>query len=179
MPNQPLPVYNPEHCYWIARFHQYVPSKPPTACWPWEGRKTSRGGGLFNIRVMEPTASDPGIRARGAHRIAWEIHYGRRLAQMEALVPTCENRLCCNPRHWYKRTINVVQQELLRRGKHHLSTITVEQAREIATALRTEAKSQREIAEQYGITPSEVSQIKHGKRWGWATGIDRERRPSR
>jgi hypothetical protein len=56
-------------------------------CWIWEGSVTERGLGQFWRDG----------RNQRAHRVAWELTYGR---VPQALRRLCAVRSCVNPAHW-------------------------------------------------------------------------------
>jgi hypothetical protein len=63
-------------------------------CWPWTGGVTADGYGR---------ASRGKGRQGQAHRVAHECEYGPSPPSV-LIVPTCRNRLCCNPRHLTERS---------------------------------------------------------------------------
>jgi hypothetical protein len=57
----------------------------PDACWPWTGKKHSRGYGYF--------------RGMRVHRIAWEIENGCKIPEGLIILHSCDNPICVNPAH--------------------------------------------------------------------------------
>jgi HNH endonuclease len=70
----------------LAKFHSLVDHGDPFGCWPWKGGMNG-GHGCFYTK-----------HTRQANRIAWAVVNGPIPAGM-SIVPTCDNRRCCNPDH--------------------------------------------------------------------------------
>lgn len=101
--------------------------------------------------------------------------------QLHGWVPrivgtTCENLLCCNPKHLVPRDVsevrrraaaNVAQPELRARrvalGRERAGLVKVNQA--AADAIRASERPAKEEAKQWGITAKHVHQIRRGLRW--------------
>lgn len=72
------------------RFWSKVNMAGPGQCWDWTAARLVNGGyGAF--RHMGRTLR--------AHRVAWELHNGRKLGQGEVILHMCNNTACCNPEH--------------------------------------------------------------------------------
>lgn len=61
------------------------------ACWPWKGPVHLDGYGGLKVGGRAG-------RSYRAHRVAYEQAYGP-IPQGLLVLHTCDNRLCCNPRH--------------------------------------------------------------------------------
>ncbi|WP_066338342.1 hypothetical protein [Azohydromonas lata] len=101
--------------------------------------------------------------------------------QLHGWVPrvvglTCENLLCCNPKHLVAQDVcdvrrraaaNVAQPELRARrvalGRERAGLVKVNQA--AADAIRASELPAKEEAKQWGISAKHVHQIRQGKRW--------------
>lgn len=115
------------------------------------------------------------------HRVAYALAWGD---PGDLLVcHSCDNKLCCNPSHMFlgtqadnvadmitkgRRVIGVVPPERRPRGEsHHGAKLTESDVRDIRRAITEGGATQRELAARYGVNPMAISNIRHGKRWGW------------
>lgn len=137
------------------------------------GGEMRRVGGILKINLtgVYPTvqlSSGGKIKLRTVHSLVLEAFVCPRPEGHEA----CHNDsdpMNCNLQNlrWDTRSGNfsdMVANGTRRRGsKHHLVKITAEQAASIRADQRTHAV----IAQEHGISPSNVWQIKSGKSWSW------------
>lgn len=76
-----------------ARFWARVDQTNPSGCWPWLGALNESGYGIVRV----------GGRTARAHRVAFELSTGRRIAhgmQIDHVRSRgCARRDCCNPGH--------------------------------------------------------------------------------
>lgn len=63
----------------------------PTACWPWTGRRSWDGTGVFRAAGRELSA----------HRLAWAWFHDKPLFPDLAIRHRCADKACCNPHHLY------------------------------------------------------------------------------
>ena len=136
------------------------------SCWIWTGNKQSEGYGRTRIN------SDSNGPKKLAHRISLEIHLGRLIPQniMVAHTPeVCHNRLCVNPAHLREATAlensfdRFIDDTTPKGTECKQTKLTITQV----LAIREDIRVQRVIAEEYNITQSLVSSIKHRKCWAW------------
>ena len=140
------------------RHRHYCPPGDPDECWEWKGFFSGVYGAI--------TVS--GGKWRGAHVVAWELAHRRRVPKKWEVRHRCDNPPCCNPNHLVigKQKHNARDRELRNPGtqargsKQGHSKLTEEQVAEIKSLCAAGIK-QREIAEQFGITQSNVSYIKN------------------
>ena len=140
------------------RFWSKVAVGEPDECWEWQAARMPRGYGVIGGPV------------RYAHRAVWVLTHGEVPAGMHVLH-RCDNPPCVNPAHLFLGTHakNVADMDAKGRRKgpkgetHPAAKLTAEQVR----AIRRECAevSQRVVAERYGVDPSTVSRIVHGKQW--------------
>ena len=82
---------------------------------------------------------------------------------------TCDNHRCIRVEHIIPGTKAENSGDMVERNRsckgesHGLSKLT----RIEVLAIRSDPRSQREIAADYGIVQSQVSRIKNRKDWGW------------
>tara|TARA_B100000131_G_C18107643_1_gene608493 strand:- start:1866 stop:2354 length:489 start_codon:yes stop_codon:yes gene_type:complete len=118
-------------------------------CWTWKGKLNAKDG--------RPYITIEGTR-RAAYRVVLELHTGERHGGRQALH-SCDNRICCNPHHlrWGSHQDNM--DDMKERDRHGLPKTVVR----AITKLRNEGKTQKEVAELYGIARETISAIETGR----------------
>lgn len=137
----------------------------PDACWEWQAGRRSLGYGRAYIDG----------RRIGAHRYALEVALGRRLDRHTFACHRCDNPPCCNPAHLFPGTNAENLADMYAKGRNRptcgedqvRSKLTEQAVREIRAMYKGAWKGPRQwqIAEQYGITQTLVSQVIHRKIW--------------
>jgi len=104
-----------------------------------------------------------------AHRVAYVIINGDTRLNV---LHTCDNPLCCNPKHLYAGTQddNIRDREICNRtarlyGEENKRAKLTESDVSRIRALYSEGWFQREIAEEYGIHQTHVSRICRKENW--------------
>jgi hypothetical protein len=161
---------------WIAEFwQQHVGYPDHDACWLWTGRKHNKGYGFVRLPIFGAQAA--------THRVAYWLTYGEDL-QGRVICHRCpggENTACDNPHHLYNGTHWDNTQDLVAAGRkpipprkageaHHAAKVTADMVRAIRTAYTGAYGEQQRLADQYGITQSQVWNILHGKSWSHIGG---------
>ena len=101
------------------------------------------------------------IKGRGSplgHRLAWELRHGEIPEKMNVLHK-CYNKKCLNVDHM---VLGTHQDNMQDDDVGKLSKDDILRIREMANSWKY---TQKEIAEQFGITQSAVSNIRVGRRW--------------
>lgn len=99
-------------CYFPTleeRFWKHV--KKTDDCWLWTGGQTHHGYGRV---VHHPTRP----QSRLAHRISWELHFGRIANPRQCVCHSCDNPLCVNPSHLFLGTRLDNAIDKVKKGRH-------------------------------------------------------------
>lgn len=129
-------------------------------CWPWLGYQEDGYGRFFFDGKMT-----------GAHELALTFTTGeQRLARLDT-CHSCNNPICCNPRHlrFDTRASNVA--DMIAAGRNYRPTAKLND--EIVEMIRERYQagaSQQVLGEQYGVTNGLISLIVRGLRWPKAPG---------
>lgn len=145
----------------IERFWNNVKLGGQDECWPWQRSTHSNGYGQVGMTVK-------GIgRLLKAHKVAWEISNDLRIPPGVRASHTCNERLCCNPRHVILSTPDPDEQDEKKkkaRGQDHgMSKLTDAQVRTIKYQMVN--LTTRQIADFTGVTYHAIWDIRRGKTW--------------
>lgn len=124
-----------------------------TACWEWQGAKTSHGYGISSRGLVHRLIYEEAV---GPIPKSWEVHH------------ECRNRPCANPNHL----------EALPPGEHRIRTapkLTPEKAKRIVQKWFSGAYTLDELADEYGVSHGMIWMIKEGLRWPHAAAEYLER----
>lgn len=124
------------------------------ACWPWllvpgGGTGSSKPRAYFSLNGRKVMAT----------RLVYVLYTGDALGPGDMVCHTCDNSLCCNPRHMYKGDHKTNTKDTLDRDRHGLPSHVVRRIRVLLARKRTH----QEIADLYGIDRSVVTKIGLGK----------------
>ena len=149
------------------RFWEKVRIGWPDDCWEWQGGTNGVNGdigyGKFRAAGIGKLVS--------AHRYALLATHGR-LDDERFVLHSCDNKLCCNPRHLRLGTQADNVADMHARGRngqpkgetHSNAKLNDDAVREIRRLLAGGVR-QREIAAAYGVAPQQISEIKLDKAW--------------
>jgi hypothetical protein len=136
---------------------RYIP-EPMSGCFLWLDFIDRGGYGIVEHRGKKYKAQ----------RFSWMLHRGE-ITKGLCVLHKCDVRSCVNPDHLFLGTIgdNNYDRAQKRRNantcgiKHNMARLTEADV----LAIRSDTRLQRVIAEDYDLTQSTVSQIKHRVRW--------------
>lgn len=125
-------------------------------CWNWMGALRRGGYGIIGIDG----------KTIAAHRLSWELHFGRIKGGLFVLHH-CDNRRCVNPQHLFLGTQKDNLQDAARkgrvwraRGKNNGGTVwTNKQLLEIYRRYIVGGISQAQLAREYGVKPSAIYRV--------------------
>ena len=143
-----------------SRFWSKVAIGLPDVCWEWTAAKNASGYGWFHVHT-KPTS---------AHRVAaWLDGLIPALTTKMHVLHKCDNRLCCNPAHFFTGTnADNIADKVAKgraRGKpqhgerNGAAKLTDAQAGEIRGLYFAAQFSQSQLASRYGIRQPHVSRI--------------------
>jgi hypothetical protein len=121
----------------------------PHACWPWTRSRVGvrKEYGVFHWNGFGR-----------AHCAAYYFATGRR---SKTICHTCDNPICCNPRHLYAGTQNSNMQDMARRNRT-CSKLTYDDVRVILEELHVSGPI---MAWRMGVTRTAINRIRRGGTW--------------
>lgn len=140
-------------------------SPQPNGCIQWNGSLNNKGYG--QIRIQKKLVS--------THRAAFEVVNGP-LAEDQQVLHRCDNPRCINPEHLFLGTpaSNSADKVSKWRDARGFRLPHTKLSDGDVQTIRSAPGTQKQIAEAYGVTQSQVSRIKSGRRRA-RLDIDRER----
>lgn len=138
---------------------------PKSNCWFWIRSISTMGYGQLTVDG----------RTRFAHRISYKLFLNKSLGELH-VCHRCDNPRCINPEHLFLGTRSDNMQDASKKGrinnpiislpgeKNPMSKLKVEDVEEIKIRCNG-SETQKEIANDFGISQSQVSYINTGKRW--------------
>jgi hypothetical protein len=144
-----------------TRFWEKIYNKFDDECWNWFGAITDKGYGNIDVNG----------KMVGAHRVSWEIHFGKIPDGMHVLH-SCDNKRCVNPRHLFLGTNLDNMRDKVLKGRQpngrmiwqaKLSDSDIPKIRELYS---TGEYSHRKLAEMFGLSShSSIRKIINGTAW--------------
>lgn len=146
----------------IERFNEKYIKGNPDDCWEWLSGKYQNGYGMVCIRRDKR-------KTFLAHRISWMIANQREIPTGNMICHKCDNRSCVNPNHLYNGTgfDNNNDTVIRNRGNRKLGgqCSWAKLTEKDVIAILASNEKQCILAKQYGVNPSNISDIKHRKLW--------------
>lgn len=132
--------------------------EPNSGCWLWLGCDHGNGYGVLTKRTRQYLA----------HRASWEAFSGAAPPDGLLVCHKCDNRACVNPAHLFLGSNADNTQDMIRKGRRADLSGERGPGAKISDAgvLKILADNRRQhiIARDFGVTPSQISRIKSGKR---------------
>lgn len=159
---------NPNHIYesgdidspqFKAHFWNGVSILGEDECWPWKRSRNTQGYGQTGSFKNTIVAS----------RVAFYFTHGH---WPEFGCHTCDNPVCCNPKHILNGTPKFNVQDMINKGRHNpprgercgTSKLKEKEILEIRT-LHEEGETNASIARMFGVSGSSISYIVNRKKW--------------
>ena len=131
-------------------------------CWEWIGGISDQGYGTLFF--------DRRIRRVYAHRIAWIMFRGS-IPKGLHVLHHCDNRSCVNPGHLFIGTTDDNLKDMARKGRSARGTkngsakLTDSNVRAIRKAYALGQANQYELASEYAVSQTTISEITRGDHW--------------
>ena len=140
----------------LERFSKGIRVTP--GCWLWLKSKDTKGYGLLRVNGKQEKT----------HRVSYRLFVGP-IPDGLHICHRCDTPACVNPDHLFTGTNKENMEDRERKGRgvrqfgeaHHNAKITMD----IARAIRTDSRKQREIGAAYGISQHTVWQVKQNIIW--------------
>jgi hypothetical protein len=150
MPSRKYNMTDAEMLEWLGTQHDLNEN----GCWVWRWGKIQNGYGYVGWKG----------KMERVHRLYWLLS-GRTISEGLELChgPGC-SRACYNPDHLKTDTHSANQLDKHRDGTMTHAKVTSQQVLEIRERA---AENRRELAEEYGVRQSTISEIINRKNWAW------------
>lgn len=152
-------------------FWSRVDIREDDECWLWTADRTADGYGRANFY------SKDGKRIRAAHRIAYELHYGKEPGESH-VCHKCDNPPCVNPHHLFLGTNVENHADKKRKGRaptgdgNWMAAIPSKYIPEIRRMRREDGLTNKQIARKFAVCESTISHICTGRSWKHITMAD-------
>lgn len=139
-----------------------------SACWEWQGARTSGGYGNLSWHGQHVQA----------HRVAYFLtfgsiglttdfrHVGKAKTYRRFVLHSCDNRLCCNPGHLFLGSMRTNLLDAYRKGRktqprseHANAKLTPKQVRDIRQRYDAGLALQIPLAKEFGVSQRVISLI--------------------
>lgn len=126
------------------------------SCWNWAASLTQDGYGRFSYLGKQSLA----------HRFSYWLFVGDVPAGIK-VCHTCDNPQCCNPGHLFLGTNADNLRDMAQKGRstHGEKNPNRKLSESQIAAILADGRKHRDIADQYGVTRSQISHIKRGVSW--------------
>lgn len=135
--------------------------EPSDGCWEWTGGINYAG---YGVAILD---RKPYL----AHRLSYQLNIGPIPPEM-VICHRCDNRRCCAPHHLFVGTHADNVKDCIAKGRdwrgvppvgarNGRAKLTPEQV----AIIRASAKLLRELSTEFGVSMTQISEIKRGKSW--------------
>lgn len=132
------------------RFWTKVKAGNADDCWPYQEGRNSKGYGKFSI----------GDESYVAHRVAYVLAKGP-ISEGAAVVQTCHNRRCCNPRHLCEH----IKLATVKAKKQRRTKLDADKASVIRALYSTGLYSQSALGGMYDVSQMTISLVVRNVIW--------------
>ncbi len=156
----------------IKNFWEKIDIKGDDDCWEWTAYKNKNGYGTLNINK----------KTYMSHRISWIIENGEIQKDNSyhgmCVCHKCDNPGCQNPKHLFLGTHKDNMDDKVNKNrqgkgidlscpgeKHGMHKLTEQEVLEIRQKYIPRIYTQKQLAEEYGVSQCEISKILNDKIW--------------
>lgn len=135
------------------RFWHWATKGEPDACWLWHGKTDKDGYGTLKA----------GPKLLRAHRISYEIHKGA-IPVGHLIRHSCHTPGCVNPAHLSTGTTFDNARDKVQAGRQRVNEAhpNCKFSNEVVAAVRAATGMRKEIAKRFGMSESQVGNIRIG-----------------
>ncbi len=138
------------------RFLKKIKIDPDTGCWNWTGSKNPVYG--YGICCID-------YKQYRVHRVAYELYVGKIDDNME-ICHSCNNKLCCNPKHLRNDTHSSNMIDRLYAGNQTNQKLSIDQVISIKKELNDYKHGMlSNLAKKYKVSLHTIFDIKKGRTW--------------
>lgn len=132
-------------------------------CWLWIANKTPAGYGKVKIAG----------KTKLAHRVSYELTYGKRIPKNRIILHQCDNPSCVKPEHLSIGTQKQNIRDMITKhrdqmvgDKNNKAILTTEQVKEIRHTHGTNRQVfLKDIAKEYGVSLHTIHRILKNQAW--------------
>lgn len=160
-------------------------NKKEDGCWNWIGSTDRKGYGKLSIGNGRKPDGTRGNSMVSAHRVAYELFIGPIPAAAgfhgTCVLHKCDNPSCVNPEHLFlgSNADNVHDMDAKGRrvnrqalgSAHGNAKLTEAKVIAIHQLIKSNTKTQTEIALEFGVCLATVNHIAKGRLWSHVTGV--------
>lgn len=144
----------------IERFHQSYLKAAESNCWNWQRKSLDEGYGVFRTGHSRNKSVQKYKATRLAFFLANHVDPGEQL-----VCHTCDNRLCCNPKHLFLGNNAANMFDMVAKGRSARNAGNNKLSPADALLVRADPRPYAQICAEWGISKSTVSYIKNNKTW--------------
>ena len=135
---------------------------PESGCWIWTGHYNNLGYGRIKHKY----------KFYGAHRISYVVHNGE-IPDNLCVLHTCDVRCCVNPKHLFLGAHADNMEDMVKKDRAHrwdgkrkgVNNPNCRLNEDIVRKIRLDNRKRKEIANEYGVSISTISEIKNYNKW--------------
>ena len=157
----PLEVRQVQHHGLSLKERFWINVSRGNGCWHWTGYLDPNGYGRINVE------NTPKL----AHRLSWEIEHGVILTPNQHVCHKCDNPKCVRPSHLFLGDQAKNMADKMAKGRHAFGVSRGEAhgcaklTESDVRAIRGSGKAGKSLAEEFGISNSQVSDIRNRRVW--------------